>query len=427
VSQLNLTTIQSTQLADIVPELRSAFPSLRRTHAGKPIIYLDGPAGSQVPQSVVDAISNYYLHHNANRSGKFATSQETDQLLNAAHRAGADWFGTDDPAEVVFGANMTTMTFSFSRALARTWKPGDRILVTQLDHDGNVTPWRLAARDAGVEVCQVQVNPRDATLDLCHLEQLLKTPARLVAVTGASNSVGSRTDISHIVRLAHAAGAEIYLDAVHWAPHCLIDVKLWDVDYCICSAYKFFGPHVGMLYGKRSRLEELEPYKLRPAPGATPGKWMTGTQNHAAICGVTAAIDYVASIGNSLVGNDQMPRRDALRTAFAEIEKYETALVAQLLLGLQSNSRLTLYGITDPQRLHQRVPTVALNVRGRTSAEIAQWLGEQGIFCWHGDYYAVDVCAALGQQPAGMVRLGLMHTNTAEEVRYTLEAFNRLN
>ncbi len=417
-----MSTVAATKLSPYVPALRQMFPSLRRMHHGRPVIYLDGPAGSQVPQQVVDAISDYYLHHNANRSGKFATSQETDRLIQAAHVAAAAWFGTEDPTETIFGANMTTITFAFSRALSKTWKPGDRILVTQLDHDGNVTPWRMAAEDVGAEVEQIRVRATDATLDWDHLEQLLESPTRLLAITGASNSVGSRTDIATIVRLAHRAGAEVYLDAVHLAPHCGLDVKAWDVDYCVCSAYKFFGPHVGLLYGKRSKLESLVPYKLRPAPSVTPGKWMTGTQNHAAICGVRAAIEYVADIGRQLANASALDTRASLIKAFEAIEEYEQALVEQLIHGLCSLPHVEVYGITQPDRFSQRVPTVAMNVRGRPSAEVALELGERGIYCWHGDYYAVDVCHALGQQPQGMVRLGLMHTNTPEEVHQALEA-----
>lgn len=422
-----MSTLEATTFTHLLPELRGKFPALQRQHGSRSVVYLDGPAGSQVPQSVIDAISNYYLHHNANRSGKFDTSRETDQSMSYAHRAGADWFGTSDQDEVVFGANMTTLTFSFSRALARTWNSGDRIVVTKLDHDGNVTPWRMAARDVGVEVDQVDVNPVDATLDMHHLEQLVRPGVRLVAVTAASNSVGSKTNIRRITELAHSVGAEVYVDAVHFAPHCLIDVRQWQADYCICSAYKFFGPHVGMLWGRRQRLEELTPYKLRPAPQHTPGKWMTGTQNHAAICGVAAAIDYIASIGRQLAQDDQLPRRAALQAAFAAIVEYETLLLKRLLDGLQQNARVKIFGITQESQFGQRVPTLALNVQGFTSSEVATALAARGIYCWHGDYYAVDVCAALGQQPNGMVRLGLMHTNTLEEVDYTLQALESLH
>ncbi len=417
------------EFINLLPKLRAQFPALRRTHAGRPVVYLDGPAGSQVPQSVIDAISNYYHHHNANRGGKFDTSRETDQLMRAAHRHAADWFGADDPDEVIFGANMTTLTFQFSRALAQTWKSGDRIVVTQLDHDGNVTPWRLAAQDVGVEVSQVRVHPADATLDVQHFSELVQPGVKLVAFTCASNSVGSKAPIKQLVEIAHAAGAEVYMDAVHYAPHCLIDVAEWNADYCVCSGYKFFGPHVGLLWGRKSRLEELTAYKLRPAPQQPPGKWMTGTQNHAAICGVAAAIEYVASIGEQLGNSPEMSelsRRAKLKRAFHAIEAYESSLVLRLLNGLRSISGVSVYGITDVASMSRRVPTVALNIHGLNSATAAEKLAERGIFCWHGDYYAVDVCQALGQQPTGMIRLGLMHTNTVDEVHQTLEAIREL-
>lgn len=409
----------------LVPELRQQFPSLTREVAGRQAIYLDGPAGSQVPHCVIEAVSDYYRYHNANRAGKFPTSIETDATLEQAHQAGADWFGTTDPSEVVFGANMTTLTFQFSRALSKTWQPGDRVLVTQLDHDGNVTPWRLAARDVGVEVDQAKICLDDATLDLDDFANKLNSRTRLVAVTCASNSVGSRTPISVLADLAHNVGAEVYLDAVHLAPHSLLDVNSWNADYCVCSAYKFFGPHVGMLWGRKMRFEELTPYKLRPAPSITPGKWMTGTQNHAAIAGVTAAINYVADIGRHCEPS-VTTRREALRSAFRNIEIYERQLVQHLLEGLLAIKKVTVYGITSTTNLPNRVPTVACNIAGIPSAKAAELLAQRGIFCWHGDYYAVDVCESLGQQPQGMVRLGIMHTNTLEEIDMTLEAVRQI-
>lgn len=412
--------------AQIVPELRSAFPALQRLtpDGNQPVVYLDGPAGSQVPRVVLDAIHDYYAYHNANTGGMFPSSRETGEMMTAAHQAAADWFGADDPRECVFGANMTTLTMAFSRALAKTWLPGQRIVVTELDHDGNVTPWKLAAADAGVQVETVRIRPDDATLDMQDFKAKVTPGTRLVAFTCASNSVGSRTRIAEMVEIAHAAGAEVYLDAVHYAPHNLIDVQRWNADYCVCSAYKFFGPHVGLLWGRLERLEALTAYKLRPSPQHSPGKWMTGTQNFAAIAGVTAAIDYVASIGRRLAPNNQgsLGRRQALQLAFECIESYERELVGQLIQGLQAIAGVRLFGIVDPNRFADRVPTVVFTIAGRTSAEVAEALGKQGIFCWHGDYYAVDVCRALGQQDCGMVRLGILHTTTAAEVERTVRA-----
>lgn len=421
--------------ASLVPELRGRFPSLARLspNGSEPVIYLDGPAGSQVPLSVIEAISNYYLRHNANSGGQFATSLETNESIAAAHRAAADWFGASDPRECVFGANMTTLTLAFSRAISKTWKPGEKIVVTELDHDGNVSPWTLAAADAGVEVATVRVDPSDATLDIDDFRRQVTAGTRLVALTCASNSVGSKPPVEELIAIAHSVGAEVYLDAVHYAPHGLIDVQAWQADYCICSAYKFFGPHVGMLWGRLERLEALTAYKLRPSPQHAPGKWMTGTQNFAAIAGVVAAIDYIASIGQRLKDKrdngsqtSQLSRREALQQAFAAIEVYERGLLERLLAGLQAIEGVTLYGITDPVRFSQRVPTVAFTLAGLPATQVAKALGEQGIFCWDGNYYAFDVCRVLGQSEQGMVRLGILHTTTIEEIDRVLSAIARL-
>jgi len=414
--------------------LREQFPALQRVgnDDGQPVVYLDGPAGSQVPQRVIDAVSDGLAHHNANSNGMFATSLEVSAMMAGAHQAAADWFGASDPRECAFGANMTTLTLAFSRALAKTWQPGEKIVVTELDHDANVTPWKLAAADAGVHVATVRVDRADATLDIDDFRRQVTAGTRLVAFTCASNSVGSKTPIEELIAIAHSVGAEVYLDAVHYAPHCLIDVAQWDADYCVCSAYKFFGPHVGMLWGRHARLEELTAYKLRPAPAAPPGKWMTGTQNFAAIAGMVAAIDYLADIGRQLSDAESPPlsnalsRREALRVAFAAIENYERTLLQQLIEGLQQIPDVQLFGITDPAHFAQRVPTVALAIRAVPSKVAAKHLGERGIYCWHGDYYAVDVCRVLGQQTDGMLRLGIMHTTTPDEIARTLAAIREI-
>ncbi len=416
-------------IAPSLATFRGQFPSLSRLRPdghGR-VIYLDGPAGSQVPQAVIDAISNYYLNHNANSGGKFPSSQETSAQMSDAHQTAADWFGARDWRECIFGANMTTLTLAFSRALAKTWRPGEKVVVTELDHDGNVTPWKLAAADAQVEVATVRVDPTDATLDIEDFQRQVTPGTRLVALTCASNSVGSKPPVTELIDIAHRAGAEVYLDAVHYAPHGLIDVQAWNADYCVCSAYKFFGPHVGLLWGRLERLEALSAYKLRPSPAESPGKWMTGTQNFAAISGVVAAIDYLASIGRQDNTQEPLSRRQALRSAFAAIEEVERELLVQLLRGLSDIPGVTVYGITDESRFSTRVPTVACTLAGWTSSQVATALGEQGIFCWHGDYYAVDVCRALGQADEGMVRLGILHTNTAEEIDRTLLAIGELS
>ena len=376
---------------------------------------------------VIQAISDYYLNHNANSAGNFPTSRETNLILQESLEAACDLFGGTDVSECFFGANMTTITLSFSRALSRTWNRGDRILVTQLDHDGNVTPWRLAAKDVGVECETIHVNLPEATLDEDDFLRKLQGGVKLVAFTAASNSVGTANEIAKLASLAHEYGAEVYVDAVHWAPHRLIDVLKWDVDYCVCSAYKFFGPHVGLFWGRKDRLEQLMPYKLRASPSVGPGKWMTGTQNFAAIAGVKAAIDYIASIGSSSSNSPvAMSRREKLRSAFESIESYEKGLLVQLMAGLKSIPGVTVFGITEESRFGQRVPTVVFDVAPYTSSEVTTRLSELGIYCWHGHYYAIDICDALGQSDRGMVRVGILHTNTSQEIDRLLIALRNI-
>jgi cysteine desulfurase family protein (TIGR01976 family) len=409
-----------------VAAVRAEFPGLMRQVNGRPAVFFDGPAGSQVPQRVADAVAHYLLHTNANHGGEFATSRESDALLEQAHRAAADLLGTDDPRTVVFGPNMTTLTLALSRALGRTWKPGDEVIVTQSDHDANITPWVLAARDAGAVVHQVRIDPRDATLDLDHLRSLLTRRTRLVAVGCASNATGTVHPFEEIAALAHGAGAEVFLDAVHYAPHRLMDVTAWQADYVVCSAYKFFGPHVGILWGRYERLQELPAYKVRPAPDTPPHRWMTGTQSHEGIVGVLAAIDYLADLGRQTSGNAALARREALRHAFAAIRQHEDALLHRLLRGLGAVAGLRLWGIADVARIEQRVPTVMFTHARWSPAPLAQRLAELGIFVWHGNYYALALSEALGLEPHGAVRVGLLHYNSAEEVDRLLEALHAL-
>jgi cysteine desulfurase family protein (TIGR01976 family) len=348
-------------------------------------------------------------------------------MLDAAHQAVADLLGADDPATIAFGPNMTTLAFALSRALGRTWKPGDEVLVTRLDHDANVTPWLRAAEDAGAVARFVEVHREDCTLDLDDLRSKLNEKTKLVAVGCASNSVGTINPVRDICRWAHNAGAEVFLDAVHYAPHALLDVQDFGCDFLACSAYKFFGPHVGVLWGRRERLEELPAYKVRPAPDASPGKWMTGTQNHEGIAGVLAAIDYLAELGGAVAGDDSLPRREALKQAYAAIGEYERSLVQRLLTGLAEIEGLTVYGITDPARLHERAPTVSFTHARRSAADLAEYLGERGLYTWHGNYYALGLTESLGLEPQGMLRVGLVHYNTAEEVDRLLAILRDLN
>jgi cysteine desulfurase family protein (TIGR01976 family) len=399
--------------------LRDQFPALNRD-----AVFFDGPAGSQVPQSVIDAISGYYVRHNANHGGLFATSRESDAIVDAARRACADLLGTTDDSCIVFGANMTTLTFALARAIATRWNPGDEVLVTRLDHDANVSPWVRAAADRGVTVQHVNIRPDDCTLDMDDFRKKLSSRTKLVAVGCASNAVGTRNPVADITRLAHDAGARVFLDAVHYAPHLLMDVTAWDCDFLCCSAYKFFGPHVGVLYGKRELLEDLPAYKVRPCPETLPDRWMTGTQNFAAIAGVGAAIEYLAAIGRSF-GETQC-RRTKLQQAYSAIEEYEQALAVRLLVGLQAIPGITVHGITDPARSAERVATFSFTHATKTPKEIAEYLGAKDIFVWHGNYYALPLTEALGVEPNGMVRVGLLHYNTTNEVDCLLDALRLL-
>ncbi|MBX3439598.1 MAG: cysteine desulfurase-like protein [Planctomycetaceae bacterium] len=400
--------------------IRSQFPALRRQVQGHPAIYFDGPAGSQAPQRVIDAVADSLTHRNANRGGAFATSQESDALLDKAHRALADFVGAQDPDEVVFGANMTTMTLALSRALGKTWSAGDEILLSRLDHDANVTPWVLAARDAGATVRHVNVRPGDCTLDMEDFVNKLSPRTRLVAVGYASNAVGTINPIAEIVDEAHRVGAVVFVDAVHFAPHGLIDVASLQCDFLACSAYKFFGPHVGVMWGRRSLWEAFSAYKVRPAPELPSEKWMTGTQNHEGIAGAAAAVDYLADLGAD-GRNGAGRRRDALTAAFSAIRETEQQHVGELLEGLARLPQIRIWGITDPARFDHRVPTVSFTHANRRPRELAAALAEQGIFVWAGNHYALPLTEALGLEPEGTLRVGLLHYNTSEEITRFLD------
>jgi cysteine desulfurase family protein (TIGR01976 family) len=396
---------------------RSQFPGLARD-----AVFFDGPAGSQTPRRVVEAMSEYLFHHNANHGGVFATSVENDALLLDAQRAAADFIGTSDPQSIVFGANMTTLTFAFSRALAQTWQPGDNIILTDLDHDANVTPWALAARDRGVAVQYVGIRAEDCTLDVDDFERKLNSKTRLIAVGAASNAVGTINPITDVVkhRLRKSPWADVFLDAVHYAPHAPISQIAAGCDFAVCSAYKFFGPHVGILWGRRERLAELTPYKVRPSSNELPDRWMTGTPNFEGIAGFRAAIDYIAGIG---AGND---RQTQLRSAFSRIGGHERELAAQLLRGLAANADVRVLGINDLKRLDERVPTVSIVHRRLSAKVVAEHLAKRNIFVWHGNMYAMRLSETLGLEPDGMVRIGLLHYNTADEIDRLLTALNEL-
>lgn len=407
-----------------VDNIRSRFPALSRTINGNPAVYLDGPAGSQVPNMVIDAVAGYLRDTNANHGGAFATSRESDAILDSARSNLATLLGAGDADEIVFGANMTTLTFSLSRSLSNTWKPGDEVLVTRLDHDANVTPWVLAARDAGATVRHVDIHREDCTLDLEDFESKLSDRTRLVALGYASNGVGTINPVAHITRAAHDAGALVFVDAVHYAPHGLIDVQALDCDFLACSAYKFFGSHVGILWGRRELLDELPAYKVRPAPAASPEKWMTGTQNHEGIAGTAAAVDYLASLGRDAAAEVNL--RAALSSAFTAIREAEQQTCRQLIAGLHERPDIEIFGVTDSDRFEERVPTVSFVHARHTPQQVAEFLASRGIFVWSGNHYALPLTEALGLEPDGTVRVGLLHYNTSEEVERLLAALDEL-
>ncbi|HEX8801965.1 MAG TPA: cysteine desulfurase-like protein [Terriglobales bacterium] len=401
-----------------IPWVRRQFPALQQTVNGKPAVFFDAPGGTQVPQRVIDAISEYLSKWNANLGGAFPTSQRSDLIVEQAHQAMADFFNCS-PDEVVFGANMTTLTFALSRAIGRELKGGDELLVTCLDHDGNVSPW-VCLEERGAKVRTADIKPTQCTLDMFDLQAKIRRTTKLVAVGWAANAVGTINDVREAIRLAHDVGAMTFIDAVHYAPHGLIDVKEVDTDFLACSSYKFFGPHQGILYGKREQLLRLRPYKLRVCSEKLPDRWETGTQNHECMAGVTAAIDYIADVGRHH-SSEAHTRREAIIAAYEVFRQHERELAEQLIRGLLEIPGLTFYGIADPAKFDQRTPTVAIRLEGYTPREVATYLGERGIFTWDGNYYAINLAERLGvQQSGGMVRIGLAHYNTAEEVERLL-------
>jgi cysteine desulfurase family protein (TIGR01976 family) len=404
--------------------VRQQFPALRQNVNSQPAVFFDAPGGTQVPQRVIDAIANYLSTLNANTGGAFVTSRRTDQLIADARAAMADFFNCV-PDEVVFGPNMTTLTFALSRAIGRELKGGDELLVTCLDHDANVSPW-VCLEERGVKVRTADVNPADCTLDMFDLLAKIRRNTRLVAAGWAANAVGTINDVNEIVRLTHDAGAMAFIDAVHYAPHGPIDVRALDCDFLACSSYKFFGPHLGILYGKREQLQRLRPYKLRACTEQLPDRWETGTQNHECLAGLLAAIDYIADVGRHHQPTEGT-RREAILAAYDVFQEHEHELMEQLITGLLAIPGLTFYGIKDPAKFNQRTPTVAIRMSGYTPRELATRLGERGIFTWDGNYYAINLAERLGvQDSGGMLRIGLTHYNTSEEVERVLEELRTL-
>jgi cysteine desulfurase family protein (TIGR01976 family) len=414
------------ELADSldVSWIRSQFPALSQTIDDHPAVFFDGPGGTQVPQSVIDAISDYLRTSNANTDGAFATSQRTDAMLLGARSAMADFLGCT-PEEVIFGANMTSLTFAMSWSIGRELKPGDEIVVTRLDHGGNYSPW-MALEERGVTVRVAEIRDSDCTLDMHDLAHKITSRTKLVAVGYASNAVGTINDVAEVVRMAHRVGALAYIDAVHYAPHGPIDVRALDCDFLACSTYKFFGPHMGVLFGKHEHLLRLRPYTVAANTHAVPLNWEWGTLNHECIAGITACVDYLAGLGNR-VDPSSPSRRSQILAAWKVIRRHERILIERLIAGLKAIPGLKLYGISDPARFDARCPTAAVRIEGHTPLRLATELGRRGFFTWDGNYYALNLTEHLDvEKDGGFLRIGLAHYNTTEEVDRFLQALREI-
>jgi cysteine desulfurase family protein (TIGR01976 family) len=399
--------------------IREQFPSLNR-----PVVFFDNPGGTQIARKSLDRIVAYLTLHNANHDGMFTTSRESDAILDEAHAAMADFLNARRPEEVIFGNNMTTLTLHISRSISRSWKAGDEIVVTRLDHDANITPWVLAAQDRGVTVRHVDFHPEDGTLNMEEMKEAMQGKPRLVAVGYASNALGTINPVKKVIEMAHAAGALVYIDAVQYAAHGPIDVQDLGCDFLVCSSYKFFGPHAGILYGRFELLEELMAYKVRPASNALPFKFETGTQNHEGIAGVLGAVEYLEWLGANF-GEQQgeqyaerfQGRRLRLKQAMSAIRAYEFEISRAMLEVLEETPGLQLYGLRDERRLDQRVPTFSFTLKGWHPRLLSDRLGQERIFTWDGNYYALAVTERLGlEDKGGMLRVGPVHYNTLEEV-----------
>ena len=408
--------------------LRAQFPALQqRDKTGRPYVFFDGPGGTQVPQRVIDAIAHFYTHANANTHGQYLYSARAEAVAQAARQAMADFLNAPSAEEIVFGPSSSNLIFNISRAIGAQMSPGDEIVVTRLDHDANISPW-LALQEKGVTVKFADFDVEDCTLNLPHLESLITPKTKLVAVGYASNAVGTINPVKEIAAMAHAVGAKIWVDAVHLAPHAPIDVQAIDCDFLMCSPYKFFGPHSGVVWGRYELLDQLPAYKVRPAENIPPHKFELGTGNFEAMAGVTAAIDYLADLGKTYGAEfaaeypDFSGRRLALKQAMRAIAAYERPLLKQMIDGLQAIPGIHIYGITNKTHYNRRTPTVAFTKAGVPTPDIAKTLGDAGIFVWDGHYYAIEVVKRLGlYENGGMIRVGIAHYNTAAEVDRFLE------
>ncbi len=414
-------------------EIRTHFPALQLTDDGVPRVYLDNPGGTQMPQRAIDRMSDYLVQNNANLGGAFRTSLQTEALLADAHAAMAALLNAASPNEVIFGPNMTTLTFALAHALQHEFATGDEIIITRLDHDANISPWLRLAQDTGAIIRWLDFDPHTYALRMDEFEGLLSERTKLVAVGYASNAIGTINPVQQIVEMAHAADALVYVDAVQYVPHGPTDVQALGADLLACSPYKFFGPHQGVLWGKRELLDRLPAYKVRPAGEQTPDKFETGTQSHEGQAGTLGSLEYLAWVGEQFGSSfaeqfaDMTGRRLHLHSALAAIKSYEETLSAHLISGLQSIPGVQVRGITDPTRMEQRVPTVAFTMDSHTPREIAEALARENIFVWDGHYYAVEVVRRLGlAESVGMVRVGAAHYNTLAEIDRLLEVVHGL-
>ncbi len=401
---------------DDLTQLRAVFPALERRHRGHAVAYFDGPGGTQVPRPVVDAMADYLYHHNANTHWPYPSSEETDALIAGARSALADFLGATS-GEIAFGANMTTLTFHLARGLGRGWGPGDRVLITELDHHANVAPWRALEHERGITVLSVPMEPATGQLDWLRLEELLAARPRLLAIGAASNALGTITDVARAAAMARSVGALTFVDAVHYAPHELVDVARIGCDFLACSAYKFYGPHLGILFGRQDELARVDIPKLAPAPDTAPERIETGTQNHEGIVGAAAAVDFLASLGTGET------RRARLASAFVGLHGRGRGLLQRLWDGLSASDGVTLYG---PKPGSPRTPTVAFTLAGRSADDVARRLADRGVFVSSGDFYATTVVSRLGLT-SGLVRAGCACYTTEEEVDRLIEGVSSMS
>ena len=415
-----MTTMIDTAAGDVasVEDIRAQFPALERTHNGFPVAYLDGPGGTQVPRGVVRAMEDYLFNHNANTHWRYPTSEETDALIADSREALASFLnGRAD--EIAFGQNMTSLTFHLARAFGRQWDKGDEVVITELDHHGNVAPWTELQKDCGITVRMVKMRTNDGQLDWSDLEAAITPRTKLLAINAASNALGTITDITRATALAHSVGAHVFVDAVHYAPHMLVDVQAIGCDFLGCSAYKFYGPHIGVLWGKRDLIESLDAPRLAPAPQESPERLETGTQNHEGIVGAAAAVDFLASLANG----DSGPRRDALRASFSALHARGEALLVKLWSSLSHIDGLTLYG---PKPGTPRTPTLSFTLRGFSTDDVAIALAKQGVFVSNGDFYAATIVERLGLVPDGLVRVGCSCYTSEDEVGRLIDGVRAL-